>query len=250
MFSLANKKALVTGGTKGIGLAVARQFHRSGAEVAICARTVQPGLGDLDVNFMACDQSDEIQVRALVQDFTDTYGALDILVINAGVVDGGTSLDTLDPVELEAMWKINSLGVAIFLKHGAAIMNDGGSIIITATPASNLPFPGYIAYGTSKSSIPALVKYAAMELGPRSIRVNSVSPGTIITGMQSDDDAEARISKITTCLGRTGTVDDVVGVYQFLAADESSFITATDISVDGGWLGGLTNKAFTKLLDA
>jgi NAD(P)-dependent dehydrogenase (short-subunit alcohol dehydrogenase family) len=248
VFSLTNKKILVTGGSSGIGLAVARQYYRAGAEVAICARHRRAGLGELDAHFMSCDQGDENQVKTILQNFSEKFGELDVLVINAGVIDEGMSLESLDLGELEAMWRINSLGVANFLKHGPTVMRDGGSIIITATPAAEMTFPGYIAYGVSKSSIPALVKYAAMELGPRLIRVNSVSPGTIVTDMQPDDDAEARISQITTCLGRLGTVDDLIGIYHFLAADESSFVTAANIAVDGGWLGGLTSAAFEKLL--
>ncbi len=248
MFSLVNKKILISGGSSGIGLAVARQFHRSGAEVAICARHRRSALNELDAHFITCDQSDENQVKTTLQNFSEKYGKLDVLVINAGVIDEGMSLESMDMTELEAMWRINSLGVAHFLKYGPTVMNDGGSIIVTATPAVEMTFPGYIAYGVSKSSIPTLVKYAAMELGPRLIRVNSVSPGTIVTDMQPDDDAEAKISRMTTCLGRVGTVDDVIGIYHFLAADESSFVTAADIAVDGGWLGGLTEAAFAKLL--
>jgi 3-oxoacyl-[acyl-carrier protein] reductase len=87
-----------------------------------------------------------------------------------------------------------------------------------------------------------------MKLGPRGIRVNTVSPGTIITAMQPEDDPEARIAPLATCLGRVGTPEDVAGVVAFLASDDARYVTATDIRVDGGWLGGITERERDALL--
>jgi NAD(P)-dependent dehydrogenase (short-subunit alcohol dehydrogenase family) len=247
VFSLKAKKALITGGTRGIGLAVAARYLEAGAEVMVCGRGHRPGIDRIDVHFAVCDQAEERQVMKVLQTAMARYGNLDVLVINAGVSGAENSLGSIDCSKVEEMWRTNSLGVLHFLKHGPKYMNDGGSIIVTTSAAADYVFPDYAAYGVSKSGIGSLVRHAAMELGRRGIRVNSVSPGTILTDIQQDDDPEAIICQVATCLGRLGSTDDVVGAYHYLAAQESSYVTGTNLVVDGGWLGGLTNAAAEKL---
>jgi NAD(P)-dependent dehydrogenase (short-subunit alcohol dehydrogenase family) len=121
-------------------------------------------------------------------------------------------------------------------------------VIITATAALHWAFPDYLGYTMSKAPLRSMCVHAAMKLGARGIRVNTVSPGTILTGMQPDDDPEATICRIVTCLGRVGTPEDVAGAYLFLAGDDSRYVTGTDLRVDGGWLDGITYREAERLL--
>ena len=150
--------------------------------------------------------------------------------------------------DFDGAMKTNTRGVFLCLNRAPAIMADGGSVIITSTGAADFVFPGYATYGASKSALAILARHAAAQLGARGIRVNCLSPGTIVTPIQPEDDPEAIICKMHTCLGRTGTTNDVVGAYHFLASDESRFVTAAELVVDGGWVGGLTERSADALL--
>jgi 3-oxoacyl-[acyl-carrier protein] reductase len=147
-----------------------------------------------------------------------------------------------------AMLDVNTMGVFHGLREATGRMRDGGSVVITATAALWWAFPDYMSYTASKAALLTMCTHAAMKLGPRGIRVNTVSPGTIITGMQPPDDPEARINPLVTCLGRVGRPEDVAGAYVFLASDDSRYVTGTDLRVDGGWIGGLTYAEADKLL--
>ena len=174
---------------------------------------------------------------------------LDIVVLNAGVADlDDGSMEAMDADGLRRMMEINTMGVFHGLAQAGPHMRDGGSVIVTATAALDWAFPDYMAYTASKAPLRTMAVHAAMKLGSRGIRVNTVSPGTILTEMQPDDDPEARITPFATCLGRVGTPDDVTGAYLFLAGDDSAYVTGTDIRVDGGWLEGLTYASVERLL--
>lgn len=248
--SLAGKSALVTGGTSGIGLAVVRRFLASGARVVTLARRSRPEVEASGAVPLICDVADERQVAEAFAGAVERVGRLDVVVLNAGISDlDGGGLERMSADVLRRMLEVNTMGVFHGLQSAPAHMRDGGSIIVTATGAVWWPFPDYMAYTASKAPLLSLCVHAAMKLGPRGIRVNTVSPGTIITEMQPPDDPEARISPLATCLGRVGVPDDVVGAYHFLASDDSRYVTATDLRVDGGWLGGLTYAETDALLD-
>lgn len=248
--SLDGRRALVTGGTSGIGFAVVRRFAAEGAKVAALARTHRPDVEAAGAQMVVCDVTDEDQVAegfATAQELLG--GPLDALVLNAGVSDlDGDNLAATTTATFRAQLETNTLGVFHGLRQ-ADRLRDGGSIAITSTAALRWPFPDYMTYSASKAPLEALCHHAAMKLGPRGIRVNTVSPGTIITAMQPDDDPEARIAPLATCLGRVGTPEDVAGVFVFLASDDSRYVTATDIRVDGGWVGGLTYAEAKRLLE-
>jgi NAD(P)-dependent dehydrogenase (short-subunit alcohol dehydrogenase family) len=169
--------------------------------------------------------------------------------LNAGIseLDGG-GMEAVDAGEVERMLAVNSMGVFHGLRQAAIHMHDGGSVIITATAALHWAFPDYLGYTLSKAPLRSMCVHAAMKLGPRGIRVNTVSPGTILTEMQPADDPEAKICEIVTCLGRVGTPEDVTGAYLFLAGDDSRYVTGTDLRVDGGWLDGITYREAERLL--
>lgn len=245
MFNVNGKRVFISGGTRGIGRALAESLSSHGAEVSVSGRS---GAGAPNgVSAYACDQSDEASVESTLAEITNRSGPLDTLIVNAGVTDAAAPLSMTDCDAFEVAWRTNTRGVAHFLKHAGEVLADAASIIVTSTPAANMVFPGYVAYGASKSGIDILVKHAAMEYGARGVRANIVNPGTILTDMQPEDDDEARICQTATCLRRMGRVDDLFGAYHFLASDASRYVTATTITVDGGWLGGVTETAARRL---
>jgi NAD(P)-dependent dehydrogenase (short-subunit alcohol dehydrogenase family) len=248
--ALAGRRALVTGGTSGIGLAVVRRFVAEGAEVVAVARRDRPEVAEAGASMIAADVADAEELEQAFDHARELVGELDVVVLNAGIseLDAGPELREDDAANLRRQLDVNAMGVFHGLRLAASAMRDGGSIAITATAALFWPFPDYLTYAASKAPLAAMRDHAAMKLGVRGIRVNTVSPGTIVTPMQPDDDPEARIAPIATCLGRAGTTDDVTGVYVFLASDDSRYVTATDIRVDGGWLGGLTYAQAAALL--
>ena len=246
---LQGRTALVSGGSSGIGLAVASKFVVEGADVTALARHYRPEVDDVGARFLAADTSDPEQMRAALRSTAERVGPLDVLVLNAGIasLDAGALEDT-DLADVEELVRVNTMGVL----HGLAAMppylRDGASVIITASAATSWAFPGYMGYSLSKAPLYEMARHAAMKLGARGIRVNTVSPGTVLTPMQPPDDPEARIARVATCLGRAALPDDVAGVYVFLASDDSAYVTGTDIRADGGWLDGLTEAHARALL--
>ncbi len=248
--TLVGRSAVVTGGTSGIGLAVVRRFREAGAAVVALARRPRPEAEEAGAVVVVCDVADEDAVARAFATAVELVGPLDVVVLNAGIseLDGGATAE-MDSDVFRQMLEVNTMGVFHGLRHGPSHMRDGGSIVITATAALWWPFPDYMAYTASKAPLRSMCVHAAMKLGPRGIRVNTVSPGTIVTEMQPPDDPEALINPLATCLGRVGAPEDVVGAYHFLASDDSRYVTGTDLRVDGGWIGGLTYAEAEALLD-
>jgi NAD(P)-dependent dehydrogenase (short-subunit alcohol dehydrogenase family) len=247
---LKDRIALVTGGSSGIGLAVVSRFVSEGAVVTALARHYRPEVDDVGARFVAADTSDSEQMRAALQSTVEREGPLDVLVLNAGIASlDAATLEMTDLGDVARLVRVNTMGVL----HGLAAMppylRDGASVIITASASTSWAFPGYMGYSLSKAPLYEMSRHAAMKLGDRDIRVNTVSPGTVLTPMQPADDPEARIARVATCLGRAAFPDEVAGVYVFLASDDSAYVTATDIRVDGGWLDGMTEAHARILLE-
>ena len=239
----------MTGGTSGIGLAVVRRFVAEGADVVALARRARPEVEAAGARMIECDVADGGRVAVAFAEAVELLGPLDVVVLNAGVseLDGG-GLEAMDAGAVERMLAVNTMGVFHGLGQAATHVRDGGSVIITATAALHWAFPDYLGYTMSKAPLRSMCTHAAMKLGARGIRVNTVSPGTILTEMQPADDPEARICEIVTCLGRVGTPEDVTGAYLFLAGDDSRYVTGTDLRVDGGWLEGISYGEAARLL--
>lgn len=245
MHSLANKLAVITGGTSGIGLAVAANFAESGATVVITGRR-QDGEAiakEHGVGFRRCDASSEKQVVETFAAIEADFGRIDVLVLNAGIALNEGTIEAFDFEEMKKVVDVNLNGVFLALKYAPRHMNDGGSIISTGSVAgSGTTNSGSGVYAASKAGVAYLTRTSAIELASRNIRANTVCPAVIAgTGMMVEDDGgpEAAFFGSLTAFGRMGRVDEVVGTYNFLASSESSFITGQEIRLDGGMTAGL-----------
>jgi 3alpha(or 20beta)-hydroxysteroid dehydrogenase len=244
MFSLEGKTAFITGGATGIGLGVAKRYIQAGAEVVIADIADGTAIADeIGATYLRLDVGDEQQVKEALEKAARINGKLDIVVNNAGITgrDDFIAIAEGKMDHLLEVFKINAFGVFFGLKHAPDLMNDNGSIIITSSLASIMGVPGNSQYSGTKAAINSFCQIAALELGPRGIRVNSICPGFINTQMGASD-LGIYISSKVTALGRIGEVEELVGLYHFLAADESRYITGQVFNVDGGWTAGLSHQ--------
>ncbi|MFD8491991.1 3-oxoacyl-ACP reductase family protein [Amycolatopsis sp. NPDC059657] len=241
--ALDGKVALVTGGSRGIGAAVALRLAEDGADVAftyqhnaelaagIVDRIKQLGRRALAIQ---ADSADAVAVTAAVDAVVAEYGGLDILVNNAGVGFVGafdeTALDDVDRV-----LAVNVRGVFVATQAAARELRDGGRVITIGSCVSDrVPGPGMALYATSKAAAIGLTKALARELGGRRITVNLVHPGPTDTDMNPADGPYAADQGSMTALGRYGEPAEVAATVSFLASAESAYVTGATLSVDGG----------------
>jgi NAD(P)-dependent dehydrogenase (short-subunit alcohol dehydrogenase family) len=243
MFSLAGRNAFITGGTSGIGKAVAEAFVAHGARVVIADITDGSEVADeMGTTFVRADVSDDDSVATALQQAVNALGSkLDIVVLNAGVGDVGPTLEETDQALIDKVTKINHYGVLYGLKHAPKHMNDGGSVISTSSMAAFINVPGAGVYSAGKRAVISMTEMAALELGSRGIRVNAVCPGYTATALGSGEEGE-KLCEAFTALGRVATVDDMAGVYVFLASPASAYMTGEALKVDGGWHCGPTSR--------
>lgn len=248
MFDLKGRRAYITGGSSGIGLAVAKALIEHGATVAIADIVdAQPIAREIGATALHCNVSDEQSVSESLSAASSVLGGpLDIVVLNAGIGDVGPTLSEVDQALIVKVSSINHWGVIYGLKHAPAHMRDGGSIISTSSMAAFINIPGSSVYSASKRAVTSLTEMAALELGARGIRVNSICPGYTDTAMGSGEEGRL-ICEAFTALRRPATVDDLSGVYVFLASDASRYMTGQSLKVDGGWSCGAT-EALLKLV--
>ena len=243
MFSLEGRTALVTGGTSGIGKAVAGAFIVHGARVVVAdivdGTEIAKSMG---AGFVHVDVSNEVSVASALQQSVESLGGkLDVVVLNAGIGDVGPTFEETDQALMDKVTKINHYGVLYGLKHAPKHMNDGGSIVSTSSMAAFINVPGAGVYSAGKRAVVSMTEMAALELGSRGIRVNTVCPGYTATALGSGEEGE-KICEAFTALGRVATVDDMAGVYVFLASPASAYMTGQALKVDGGWHCGPTTR--------
>jgi len=242
MTRLQGKIAIVTGGAQGQGAEIARAFVAEGARVAIADVATEPGellakeLGDAAF-FARHDVSSEESWAALVEEVAARFGPVGVLVNNAGILRFGSIEET--SVELfEQVFRVNQLGTFLGMKAVVPTMKaQGTGSIVNTSSIEGLGGMGHlVAYSATKFAIRGMTKVAAMELGPQGIRVNSVHPGMIDTGMTREHggDAAMEFGASKVALKRVGRPADVAPLYVYLASDESLYTTGAEIAIDGG----------------
>lgn len=242
---LEHKVALVTGAARGIGAAIARQLASDGADVAIsyagseerAAAVVEEIIhkGRRAAAFRA-DQGDASEVTQLVDDVYTHFGALDIVVLNAGTPMAGR-VDEARPSrhEVERLFAVNALGAAETVRAATRYLPNGARIIaIGSNGASRMPFAGGSDYVASKAALASYTRAWARDLGSRNITVNTVQPGSIDTDMNPDGGPSSDDQRALCALGRFGRPEEIAAVVAFLAGPGGSYISGATIDVDGG----------------
>lgn len=251
---LTGKVAVITGAGSGIGRAAALLFAQEGAAVVATdiqaataeetARAIEAGGGRALA--LGVDVASGAAVRGMFERAVERFGRLDIVFNNAGIMEEPDRLHELDEDEFERVLAVNLRGTFLGIKHAVPhlVAAGGGSIINTASVGGVKAFTGKPAYTASKAAVVALTQVAGLQYGPQKIRVNSICPGFIYTGMSRDSfkkrtgqELDPSIGGRISALGRIGLPEEIARVALFLASDDASFVTGSHFVADGGFLG-------------
>ena len=247
MGKLTNKIALVSGGTTGIGAATAKLFRDEGATVVATGSnptTLETARRDLEgIEVVASDAADLNAIMALVGRVKDAHSRIDLLFINAGVGAMGPA-DEITEADYDRMFAVNTKGAFFLARETARVMPDGGAIVLLSSISGAMGLAGQSAYSATKAALSSFGRTLAGELAPRNIRVNSISPGPVITpmwskitGLEGEQLAEMQknVGAIVP-LGRPGQPEEIAAAALFLGSSDASYVTGVDLPVDGGWL--------------
>ena len=253
--SLEGKRALVTGGSRGIGAAIVRRLAGEGAAVAVNYRSDSAAAdalldelrdnGARAVAFQA-DVSDTAATKSLVQQVVSEFGGLDILASNAGIEHFG-ALETITQADFDRVFQTNVAGQLFITQAAVAAMTDGGRIVLSSSISARMAVYHHTLYAASKAAVSAMVRNLAPELAERGIAINAIAPGGTATDMAigygakythpalSEVPPEAMI-KATTALGRLADPTEIAAVVAFLLSSDASYINGTTVEASGGWI--------------
>lgn len=238
--------ALVTGGSSGIGRAIAERLADDGWDVVITGRredALREAAASRDsISYVVADASRADDASRTLSTVADRHGRLDLLVNNAGIAPGLPLAETSDE-HVDAIFGTNVRGVVSLTREALPHLREaGGQVINISSAVAQRPLPGMSVYSASKAALSSLTKAWARELAPEGIRVNAVNPGPIDTPLfekqeMSADEAEQMAAFITSMvpLSRFGQASEVASVVAFLASDQSGYVTASEYPVDGGF---------------
>ena len=238
MSKLDGKTAVITGGSSGIGLAIAKLFVKEGAHVFITGRRqseLDSAVKDIGKNVTAV-QGDAAKLEDLDRLYkeVEVHGRIDVLVANAGVADS-KPLSEITPEHFDKVFDVNVRGVVFTVNKALKLLNDGSSIIVMGSVAGVKGNPGFSVYGASKAAVRNLVRVWTTELSDRKIRSNVISPGPIDTDMLASLPEAMRTRMIESIpMKRMGRAEEVARTALFLACEDSSFMSGGELFVDGG----------------
>ena len=243
MSELAGKVALVTGGSRGMGAAIATRLAREGADVAVTYVTAADRAHDIVAEIersgrrgpaIAADSADPAAVHAAVERTVAALGTLDILVNNAGIYIE-KRFEDLTSDDFDRMIAVNTRAAFVASQTAAPHLGEGGRIIsIGSNLAERVPGPGITLYAMSKAALVGLTKGLARDLGPQGITVNVVHPGSTDTDMNPADGETAEAQRSLMAIPRYGEPGDIGGLVAWLASEEGRFVTGTALTIDGG----------------
>jgi len=243
MDNLKNKVAVITGGNSGIGYATAKQLKEQGANVIITGRrkeAIEKAALELGVTAITADQSSVSDIENLAAQVKADFGSVDILFINAGIAGLGTIEQTTEEL-FDSIMNVNLRGAFFTLSKFIPILKDGASVVFLSSNTASMPGPGSSVYSASKTALNSVMKSAALELAPRKIRVNSVSPGPTQTKVMNkvglDENTVKGIMDVVVekvPLKQMGRAEDVAKMVSYLSSENAGFITGADFIMDGG----------------
>ncbi len=241
MNKLEGKVAIITGGDSGIGLATARRFAAEGASVYITGRRQQAlDTAVREIGQQATGiQGDVSQLADLDRLYTQVrqrHARIDVLFANAGVGEHA-ALGEITEAHYDNTFNVNVKGMLFTVQKALPLLKDGASIILTASIVASKGWEALSVYSATKAAIRSFARTWTVDLQSRRIRVNAISPGTIDTpGMRGLELSEQNLARLAAAipLGRLGDPDDIAKAVVFLASDDSSFITGTELFIDGG----------------
>ncbi|MBV8844330.1 MAG: SDR family oxidoreductase [Bryobacterales bacterium] len=242
MKKLEGKIALITGGTSGIGLATAGLFGQEGAQIIVSGRTSAPAELGEGAAFIRCDVVKPTQIAAMASEIRAKFGRVDVLFVNAGVCHF-RPIEEVDEAFFDEQFDTNVKGAYFTIQQILPLMPDGGAILLNASVAGRIGRPRISVYAATKAALRSIGRTIAAEVAPRRIRVNILSPGPVETPLfqkmnlspEATENIQRRMAE-STVFKRFASAEEIARAALFLASDDASYMTGSELQVDGGIL--------------